>query len=60
MYKITEISTYLDDCSVTLTGRVGEGADDINLSIDCQELCPTKDELLAIRKWLNAVIKEAK
>lgn len=60
MYKVTEISECLEECGVNLTGRVGEEADDITLSIDCQELCPTKKGLRTIQRWLNAVIKEAK
>ena len=59
MYQVIELNTVLED-GTSFSARVGEEEDDIALSIDCQEMTPTKQDLMTLKRWLNAVIKEAK
>jgi len=59
MYKTVELNEYLDESDKSIAARIGEDEGDITLTIECQEIIVSKKDLLTIRRWLNAVIREA-
>jgi len=59
MYRTLELNEYLEESDLTLIARIGEEEDDINLQLNCQDICVSKKDLAKIRRWLNVVLKEA-
>lgn len=60
MYRVTELSEYIEDSELSLTARVAEDPEEyIAVTAGCAEWSLPKKDVRAVVRFLNAVIKEA-